>query len=138
MNFKEDLLNTFYFNLSFFQAPLKRQLSNKLKVIRVIFTSNFLLYYIVLYYTQFNERLWDHGNSNTYEKPWTCDAKTKWWRMSSGRRGAVGNMHIFVPCQTDVVNKQLVFRLTWNNSLSNTALGELYIRKTLLENWGNL
>ena len=43
-------------------------------------------------------------------------------------------MHIFVPCQTDFVNTELDFRLSSNNSLSNTVLGELYTRKTLFEN----
>ena len=47
--------------------------------------------------------------------------------MSSGKPCAVGNMHVFVACQIDVVNKQLVSSLSWNNSLSETSLGESYI-----------
>ena len=40
---------------------------------------------------------------------------------------AVGNMHFFELCLTDVVNKQLFSPLSWNNPLSKTALGESYI-----------
>ena len=47
--------------------------------------------------------------------------------MSSGKTRAVGNMHAFVACQIDVVNKQLVSPLRWNNSLSETSLGEPYV-----------
>ena len=36
-------------------------------------------------------------------------------------------MHVFVVCQIDVVNKQLVSPLNWNNPLSETSLGESYI-----------
>ena len=42
--------------------------------------------------------------------------------MSSGRPRAVGNIHFFVLCQIDVVNKQTFCPLSWNNSLSKTAL----------------
>ena len=45
--------------------------------------------------------------------------------MSSGKSIAVGNMHVFVACQIDVLNKQLVSSLGWNNPLSET-LGESY------------
>ena len=58
--FKEDFLNIFDFTLPSFQALFKRWINNKLKVILVTFTS----YSIKLYYTQFNETLWDHGESN--------------------------------------------------------------------------
>ena len=44
--------------------------------------------------------------------------------MSSGKSNVVGNMHDFVACKTDVVNKQLVSPLSWNNPLSETSLGE--------------
>ena len=47
--------------------------------------------------------------------------------MSSGKPRAIGNMHVFVACQIDVVNKQLVSPLSWNNLLSETSLGESYI-----------
>ena len=40
---------------------------------------------------------------------------------------AIGNMHVFVACQIDVVNKQLVSPLSWNNLLSETSLDESYI-----------
>ena len=40
---------------------------------------------------------------------------------------AISNMRVFVSCQIDVVNKQLVYPLSWNNPLSKTSLGELYI-----------
>ena len=36
-------------------------------------------------------------------------------------------MHDFVACQIDVLNKQLVSPLSWNNPLSETLLGESYI-----------
>ena len=47
--------------------------------------------------------------------------------MSSGKSRVVGNMHDFVACQIDVLNKQLVSPLSWNNPLSETSLGESYI-----------
>ena len=47
--------------------------------------------------------------------------------MSSGKSRAVGKMHDFVACQIDVLNKQLVSPLSWNNPLSETLLGESYI-----------
>ena len=47
--------------------------------------------------------------------------------MFLGRPRVVGNMHLFVPCQIDILNKQLVSPLSWNNSLSKRALGEPYI-----------
>ena len=42
--------------------------------------------------------------------------------MSSGKPRAVGNMHVL-----DFVNRQLVTSLSWNNSSSETSLGESYI-----------
>ena len=47
--------------------------------------------------------------------------------MSSGKPRGVGNMHVFVACQIDAVDKQLVSPLSWNNLLSETSLGESYI-----------
>lgn len=47
--------------------------------------------------------------------------------MSSERSRAVDNMHFFVPCETNAVNKEPVSPLIWNNLLSKTALGKLYI-----------
>ena len=47
----KDFPNIIHFTLLFLQAPFKRWINNKLKVILVTFTS----YSIVLYYTQFNE-----------------------------------------------------------------------------------
>ena len=47
--------------------------------------------------------------------------------MSLEKSGAVGNMHVFVACQIDVMNKQLVSPLTWKNALSETSLGKSYI-----------
>ena len=35
--------------------------------------------------------------------------------------------HGFVVCQFDVVNKQLVSPLSWNNTLSEKPLGQSYI-----------
>ena len=36
-------------------------------------------------------------------------------------------MQVFVVCQIDVMNKQLVSPLKWNNPLSETSLGGSYI-----------
>ena len=47
--------------------------------------------------------------------------------LSSRKPRAVGNMHVFVACQIDVVNKQLVSPLSWNNPLSETSFGNSYI-----------
>ena len=47
--------------------------------------------------------------------------------VSLGKPRAVDNMHVFVACLTDAVNKQLVSPLSWNNPLSETSLGESYI-----------
>ena len=44
--------------------------------------------------------------------------------MSSGKPRAAGNKHAFVAYQIDVVNKQLVSPLSWNDPLSETSLGE--------------
>ena len=44
--------------------------------------------------------------------------------MSSGKSNVVGNMHDFVACKIDDVNKQLFSPLSWNNPLSETSLGE--------------
>ena len=98
VKFKEDFVNIFHFALPFFQAHFKRWTNNKLKVILVIFTS----YYIALYYTQFNKTVWDHGGNKPLEKPWISIAKTEWWLMPSGKSRVLGNMHVFVTCQTDV------------------------------------
>ena len=42
--------------------------------------------------------------------------------MSSAKPRVVGNIHVFVACQTEVVNKQL----SWNKPLSETSLSESY------------
>ena len=47
--------------------------------------------------------------------------------MSSGKPRAVDNMHVFVDCQIDVVNKQLVSPLSWSYPQSETSLGKSYI-----------
>ena len=41
------------------------------------------------------------------KKVWTYNAKTERWLMFSGKARAIGNMHVFVLCQIDVVNNQL-------------------------------
>ena len=61
------------------------------------------------------------------KKLYISSAKTEWWLMSSGKLNAIGNMHVLVPCQIDVVNKQLVFTHSSNNPLSETSLSESYI-----------
>ena len=50
--------------------------------------------------------------------------------MSSGGPRAISNIHFFAPCQIDVVNKQLLSSLIWNDLLSKTALSESYKMKT--------
>ena len=45
--------------------------------------------------------------------------------MSSGRPRAVRNMHFFVSCQVDVVNKQLFSWINWNNPLSKIKFHNL-------------
>ena len=50
--------------------------------------------------------------------------------MSLEKPGAVGNMHVFVACQIDVMNKQLVSPLSWKNALSETSSGKSYILTT--------
>ena len=47
--------------------------------------------------------------------------------MSSGKSRALGNMHVFVPCQIDSLNNQLVSPLNWNKPFSETSLDESYI-----------
>ena len=98
--------------------------NNNLKVTRVIFTSYILLYSLVHYYTDFNKRLWNHGGSETWEKPWSSNAKIEPWLMPlTGRPSTVGNMHFFVPCQIDVVNNQFFLYLaSWNNPLSKVTV----------------
>ena len=46
--------------------------------------------------------------------------------LSSGKTRAIGNMHVFVSYQINVVNKQLVSTLTWNNPVAETSTGESY------------
>ena len=52
---------------------------------------------------------------------------TERWLISWGKPRAVGNMHVFMTCQIDVVNKQLASLLSWNDPLWETLLGESYI-----------
>ena len=127
VKFKEDFLNIYHFTLPFCQAFFKRWINNKLKSYIVIFTSYFLSYFVVPYYTHFNEKLWDHGGSNSLEKLWISNVKTERWLLCSEKQRVVGNRHVFVACQSDVVNKQLVSPLSWNNSFSKTSFGESYI-----------
>ena len=47
--------------------------------------------------------------------------------MSLEKPRAVGNMHVFVACQINVVNKQLVSPLSRINPLSETSSVESYI-----------
>ena len=42
--------------------------------------------------------------------------------MSSAKPRVVGNIHVFVACQIEVVNKQL----SWNKPLPETSLSESY------------
>ena len=101
----------FHFTLPFFQALFKRWINSKIKFILVIFTSYFLSCSVVLYHTQFNETLWDHGGSNSYEIPWISNAKAERWFTSPGKPRAADSMHVSVVCQIDVVNNQLVLHL---------------------------
>ena len=47
--------------------------------------------------------------------------------LSSGKSGVVGNMHVFVAYQIDVLNKQFVSPISRNNQLPETSIGESYI-----------
>ena len=47
--------------------------------------------------------------------------------MSLGKPRAVGNMHFFLSCQIDAVNKQLISPLSWSNLLLETTLCESYV-----------
>ena len=53
--------------------------------------------------------------------------QTEGWLIPSWKTRFVGNMRFFLTCQIDVVNKQLVPPISWNNPLPETALGESYI-----------
>ena len=77
------------------------------------------------YHNQFNKPLWDHVDSNPYEKPWTSNVKTEQLPTSSGRPRDIGNMHCFVSYQTEVVNKRLISTLDWNKPLSKLKLHSL-------------
>ena len=46
--------------------------------------------------------------------------------MPSGKSRVIGNMHVFVTCQIDVLSKQIVSPVR-NNPLSETSLDESYI-----------
>ena len=76
----------------------------------MIFTSYFLSFYVVLYYTQFEVMVEAILKKKT-EPPMPNTAITH----VSGKPRAVDNMHVFVVCQIDVVNKQFVSPLSWNN-----------------------
>ena len=43
--------------------------------------------------------------------------------MSSGKPKAISKIHVFVACQIHVMNKRLVYPLSWYNLLSETSLG---------------
>ena len=85
------------------------------------------IFYSTLLYTHFNKMLWDHGDSNPWEKPRTSNAKSKRRLMSSKRPRAIGNMQFFVSWQIHVVNKQVFYPLSWNYPLSKIALAKSYI-----------
>ena len=47
--------------------------------------------------------------------------------MSSGRKPrTAGDMYFFIPCQIDVLNKQIFSQLDLNKPLPKTAFGESY------------
>ena len=46
--------------------------------------------------------------------------------MPSGKSRVIGNMHVFVTCQIDVLSKEIVSPVR-NNPLSETSLDESYI-----------
>ena len=125
--FKEDFLNMFHFIFLFSLALFKRSINNKLTVILVTSASYFLSYSVILYCSQFSEGLWDHGGATLRNKSWTSNAKIKRRLIPSGKPRAVDDMDVFMVGQTDVVNKQLVSPLSWNNPLSETSVGKWYI-----------
>ena len=110
----------FIFDLFFLVLPgcFKRWVNNKLKLHE---SSLLHIFYYILWctvtanLTKRFDTMW-----KPLEKSWTSNAKTERWLMSSGRPRAVVKMHIFVSCQTDIVNKQLLAPLGWNNPLLKT------------------
>ena len=66
-----DLLNIFHYNLPFFQAFLKWQINNKLKVILVFI---FSMFYSTLLYSVWRNASNSWG-SKPLEKPWTSNSK---------------------------------------------------------------
>ena len=66
--------------------------------------------------------LWDHGDSNPWEKSGTSNPKTDPWLISSGNPRAVDNTLSFYDSQIDVVNKQLVRQLNGNKPFSKSIL----------------
>ena len=120
---KEDFRNMFYFTLPFFQAFFKRSINNELKFILV----NFISDSIVLYYTQFNKRLWDHSRRKTLGKTLDFRCKSRamthvFRKIKSSRQHA-----LFCGLPNWCLYKQLVSPLSWNNPLSETSLDALYI-----------
>ena len=108
--------------LSFFQHLLKRWVSNKLKAVRVIFTSCF-----VPYYTHFNKSFLVMVIASLSKNLGPPISKQSDVCCLQGSPRTVGKMYFLLPCQIDLVNKQLSSTLSWNNPLAKTALGQSYI-----------
>ena len=115
VKFKKDFLNIFHFTLPFSLALFKRWINNKLKS----YTSNLyfifsIIFYNTLLYSSLTKRF--EIMMGAKEKK-TLDLQCQNRTMSSGKPRALSNMHVFVAYKIDVVNKQLVSPLSWNNRL---------------------
>ena len=100
---KVGLLNIFHSSLPCFQALFKWQINNKHKVIPVFI---FSIFYSTLLYSVWRNAL-RSWRSKPLEKPWISNSKTEQWLMSLGNKHVfeLVNMHVFVTCKIDVVNK---------------------------------
>ena len=104
---------------------------------QVIFTSYFLLYSIVHIISSLTKHLEIMLTAALRKNLGPLNIKTEQWFMSSERPRAVVNMHFFAYCQTDVVNKQLLSPLLWNNPLSKTKFHSLIPSKETRFLWDN-
>ena len=105
MKFKENFHTIFHFTLPFFQVLFKRWINNKLKFIIVIFTSYFVSYSIVLYYTIFTKHFEIMVGAAIKKKPGSLMPKQS--NDSSVKSRAAGNKHVFAACPIDAVKEDV-------------------------------
>ena len=97
VKFKENFHTIFHFTLPFFQVLFKRWINNKLKFIIVIFTSYFVSYSIVLYYTILTKHFQIMVGAAIKKKPGSLMPKQS--NDSSVKPRAAGNKHVLRPVQ---------------------------------------